>query len=246
MKNTMRGPVRLLKDAWEIFASNPRLFIGIYLVPAIVTFAWPLFVLALEASSIEGPMLLASAIAVLLFLPLIVVVNILMGMAMVKAVADPTSLTPSAAYRSVTPYFWSYIWLATLLTLVTTGGLILLIIPGIIFAIWFSLSYFVLLLEDIRGVEAMKRSKAYVKGKWWAVFGRLMFLIVVGFIVSVVLDFIAHGLASGIENIGRSIVTLLANAVIIPVAVAYSYLLYKDVSSGSGTMAQPTDGQLPE
>jgi hypothetical protein len=50
------------------------------------------------------------------------------------------------------------------------GGLILLIIPGVIFAFWFMLSSHVVVIERQSGFEALKRSKQLMKGNVNTVF----------------------------------------------------------------------------
>lgn len=54
------------------------------------------------------------------------------------------------------------------------GGSLLLIIPGIIFSVWFAFSVYPVLLENKRPIEAMKQSKWLVKGRWGAVLWRLI------------------------------------------------------------------------
>ncbi|MCX6795654.1 MAG: hypothetical protein NT165_02955 [Candidatus Falkowbacteria bacterium] len=53
---------------------------------------------------------------------------------------------------------------------------ILLIIPGIIFAVFYSFAVIIFIFEGKKGMSAIKASKELVKGYWWATFGRLVFL----------------------------------------------------------------------
>ncbi|WP_437223407.1 hypothetical protein SH661x_003205 [Planctomicrobium sp. SH661] len=55
------------------------------------------------------------------------------------------------------------IWTSILMGLAILGGLILLIIPGILFAIWFGLSQNVVVLENLSGSKALSRSKQLVR-----------------------------------------------------------------------------------
>lgn len=68
------------------------------------------------------------------------------------------------------------ILISLLVGLAVVGGTLLLIIPGIIFAIWFNFSIYTYVLEGKTGTEAMKESKILVKGRWWPVFWRLALL----------------------------------------------------------------------
>lgn len=228
----MRSPTILLKDAWNIFTSNYRLFVGIYLVPGVLALIFGL-VFGVKSTRINASSASELAAYPLFFLSLmvIIVVNILMAIAMTKAVSDPQSTTVSSAYNFAKGYFFSYILLGILVGLSVMVGLIALVIPGIIFAIWFSFSYFALLFEDKHGTEAMKASKAYVKGKWWQVFGRYAFLILIAIIVSMVTGIVSSILESGLETVGTNIASFIFNAIIIPVAITYSYLLYQDAKA---------------
>jgi|GEM_PF-2706195 len=88
----MRGPIKLLTDAWEVFTSNTKLFLGIYLVPAVLSF---LFVILFETGSSEEEMF-SSVTGGLLFVAFVIsmmVVNVMMGIAMMKAVSDPAGST---------------------------------------------------------------------------------------------------------------------------------------------------------
>ena len=70
---------------------------------------------------------------------------------------------------------WKYAWRVFLVSILTAlaviGGLILFIIPGLIFAAWFSLSIYALIDDDLRPVAAMKRSKQLVKQHVWETWG---------------------------------------------------------------------------
>jgi hypothetical protein len=55
------------------------------------------------------------------------------------------------------------IWTSILMFLAIMGGFILLIIPGILFALWFSLSTHVVVIEGLSGTKALGRSKELVR-----------------------------------------------------------------------------------
>lgn len=62
-------------------------------------------------------------------------------------------------FASLLPLFWTSI----LCFLAVMGGFILLIIPGILFALWFGLYQHVVVIERIRGLAALRRSKQLVR-----------------------------------------------------------------------------------
>jgi len=75
--------------------------------------------------------------------------------------------------------FWKYIWISILHGLVIIGGLLLLIIPGIFWAIRFSFASIILIDTTLGPVASMKESYAITKGNFWKL---LLFWIVIGLI----------------------------------------------------------------
>lgn len=74
--------------------------------------------------------------------------------------------------------------LSLLVSLIITVGFLLLIIPGIIVSLWLTFVYHTYLLEHTTMREAMRRSTALVRGRFWQVFLRLAVLtIVVGAVI---------------------------------------------------------------
>ena len=49
---------------------------------------------------------------------------------------------------------------------------VMLIIPGIWLAFALVLRPYTLVLEKRKGIDALRQSKDYIKGYWWAVLGR--------------------------------------------------------------------------
>lgn len=74
------------------------------------------------------------------------------------------------------------VWTSILMGLAIMGGFILLIIPGILFAFWFSLATHVVVVEKISGGAALTRSKNLVSGNLGTLFvlGIILFAIAFG------------------------------------------------------------------
>lgn len=100
------------------------------------------------------------------------------------------------SYKKGIRLIFPFLWVGLLMTLVTLGGTLLLIVPGILFALWLSLSPYILFVEDKRGLKALITSWHYVKGYWLAVFWRFLFFGLVFFAIALVavLAFIITGL----------------------------------------------------
>lgn len=69
---------------------------------------------------------------------------------------------------------WPVIWVLILSALAIFGGFILLIIPGIIFSVWFAFSIYAIVLDGKTGGQALKFSKHLVQGRWFGVLWRLL------------------------------------------------------------------------
>lgn len=225
----MTGPIALLRGSIDIFLRNPKLFLGIYLIPGILTLV---SVLVTEFQTALG---LTNTLYVLISAVLwiaIIVASIFMSIAIIRAVINPM-VSVKQAYHDAKPVFWQYALLSVLVSLAMFVGFILLVIPGIIFFVWFAFSYFVLIEEHIGGIDAMKRSKALVSGKWWAVFGRLVALVFAGLLVGMISGFI-FGMLLGDTAIGEiavAVFSLVLNAVLAPISVAYLYLMYRELKT---------------
>lgn len=94
-------------------------------------------------------------------------------------------------YSYALKYIWPGIYTSFFVGLVVFGGTLLLIIPGIIFSLWYSFILYVLVLDDKRGWSALSASKALVSGRWWATWWRL-------FIPSLVFGIATSLISSGI------------------------------------------------
>jgi len=67
--------------------------------------------------------------------------------------------------------FWRYLGTSILSFFVIAGGLLLVIIPGIIWAVRFSFSAIIVIDDKIGPVAAMKESWAITKGNFWKLLG---------------------------------------------------------------------------
>ncbi len=95
------------------------------------------------------------------------------------------------------PLFWKYLGWAILSGIIVGIGFVLFVVPGVILAVMLCFSMYVLVLEGVSPIGALKRSGELVKGFWWTVFARL---VVVG-IFAMALS-IAYGM---INNLGTSL-----------------------------------------
>ena len=67
--------------------------------------------------------------------------------------------------------FWRYLGIAILYPLIIIGGSLLFIVPGIIWAVKFSLCYYFVIDKGLGPVEALKASSRATMGVKWHLFG---------------------------------------------------------------------------
>ena len=67
-----------------------------------------------------------------------------------------------------------FIWVSILMSLALIGGFVLVLVPALIFAVWFAFATDFLIVDGVRGSGALRKSKALVAGRWWAVLFRII------------------------------------------------------------------------
>jgi len=115
----------------------------------------------------------------------------------------------------------SFIWIGFLVGLCVFGGFLLLIIPGIIFTVWFAFSEYVLIDEGIKGSKALSRSKELVKGFFGGVLWRLFVIAGIGIIVGFLQELIG--------DTASKIIGLIDLFFLVPFTTIYSLLLYENL-----------------
>ena len=69
------------------------------------------------------------------------------------------------------PLFFNYLFCSILQVLIVLGGLMLFIVPGIIWALQYSLSFYFIVDKEMGPVQALKASAKTTKGAKWDLFG---------------------------------------------------------------------------
>jgi len=77
-------------------------------------------------------------------------------------------------YDKAKPYFWPIVAISIIYTALAVIGFILLIIPGIIFMVYYCFAIYAVIFEGHRFEGSFGRSRELVKGYWWAIFGRFL------------------------------------------------------------------------
>lgn len=134
------------------------------------------------------------------------------------------------AFTEAKPFIPSYLALAILTGVLVLLWSLLLIIPGIIFSVYYSFAVYAFFFEGQKGIKAIKRSKALVKGYWWPVAGRVLglSLIIWLFMMLVSIPGMMAVEDSWFWNLWNAVVQIISY-LIGPMTMLFSYKIYRDL-----------------
>ena len=184
------GFTDILDGMFSFYRSHLRLFLAIVAVYLVLGFGIDqISVFLLETDAMPG-----TSVVILVFTTLFsfaVSTFVATGLAYASAyVYLGREITPEAALQRAWQRFWTYLGSFILWSLVV-GGLFITII-GIPFAIYFSLRWSLytlpVLFEGTTARNALRRSTELVKGTWWRVFGIILAVSLISFMIYFILE----------------------------------------------------------
>ncbi len=162
----------LIRESWTLYKNNFLFLTKIaawLLIPAVVLTVLPIFDTGGKFFGIINIFLLLVYLFTIFFLASFISIALVMA---INGLLKQEKVDMKAVYGASYSKILSYIWISVLVTVATLGGTLLLIIPGIIFSIWFSFSLYILILEGQRGTQSLAMSRELVKGYFWPVLWR--------------------------------------------------------------------------
>jgi len=172
---------------WDIFKKNVGFFIKlqlfiffvIYILPSVITDGlYPLFEYGMTNGGTVEPegaalvLLIIVALLVFLFSIFITVVQWVVSMGLIKISLNFIDGAVSAIKTLFEPWklILRYIGSTILYVLIVIGGLILLIVPGIIWAIKYQFYVYLIVDKKMKVMESIKKSGEITKGSIWLLF----------------------------------------------------------------------------
>lgn len=218
--SSLPGAKQILMESWSIYKRRFRTLIGIQLLPVLILLLIPISGIFID----HYPLLIRG-----LYFTMFSFVGLWTMASSIYAISNSQNqIGVIAAYRvclSKTPYL---LWVNLVIALITLVGFILFIIPGIIFSVWFIFAGFVLISEDLKGLNAILKSRYYVRGRWTGVFWRLLFIMTLTSYPSLQLWFVLGSLNTSFHNQISTVVNLLF---LYPFANVYLFLIYRDLKA---------------
>lgn len=213
----------ILRGAFKLYFHHFRALFLIYVLPVV-----PVALIQSEAQ-ISGDWTL-----IIISLLLSLTVSYFAYGAMTVAVSD-ICLGGAPSFRRSYAKIFSKLVLLLLATnllqiLAIAIGLILLIIPGLVLAIWLLLTPSVVVLERRSGVEALKRSKQLADGSHWRNAGLFLLLMIITALFGGVVGGLFGALFPHLLDHWsfRAILTILQQGLALPLGIVALILVYYD------------------
>ncbi len=239
-QHNLRRIGSLLRDSWQMYRENFSQLIRTYLyaligfIPLLATIllffaysqAFPIFSFFWQV--ILAVILVYAALFSFGFL-IYMSVNAYMGMFV--AIKEDFQLQPKENVERAKKYFWSYIVISMLTLMLILFWFFLLVIPALVFTVFYSFAVYALVFEGKREMEAIDRSKELVRGRFWPVAGRLLFLILIVAVISGIFASLRSFSEEG--TLWFSLMSLIEQVVafiLTPFYLLYSYFIYKDLA----------------
>ena len=159
--------------------------------------------------------------------------------ALLKSVSESYlggEISVGTAYDFVLPRLFRLVVNALLVLLIVVAGFLLLIVPGIIFTLWFCIVAHAIVLEDEGVLGALGRSKRLVSGNLRRAAGLLLLVGILGWVISAIFQMaggqIARLLAADLVIVRLTIsqaVRLVGGVLVVPIQAAALVLFYYDL-----------------
>jgi len=140
------------------------------------------------------------------------------GIVAVGKIIEGGKLQIKETFLSAKKSYWMFLLLSIVVMFFYGFGFILLIVPGLLFVVWFAFSKFMMIEKGTRIKESLSKSKEIAKGNYWKILGRLVIFGLFMIIIEMALSIVPFG-------VGSVLASLCGALFILP-----TYLLYKELS----------------
>jgi hypothetical protein len=178
----------------------------------------------------------ALALAALIAVIIAAIASAVQQAAIVRAAAQATiddRVDFAASYRWGLRRFASVLLVALMEVVIVAIGFVLLVIPGIILLVLLAVSIPPVVVENLRSVEALRRSWTLTKDHFWHVFVLgLLELLIIGVVTGVLSSFGGNSVSL------RLLFQMIGQVLVAPFAALVTVLLYFDLRSRVETLTR--------
>lgn len=249
----LKTATEVIVDSWDLYAKNWRKFLPFIIMtflPTLILSALGTITLYLETYLPSSS--LASNIIILIVFAASMVFAIWVTIALAKTILNCLLAKPTEwrkTFSSSSNLIWPIIFTSFLVTLSVIGGTLLLIIPGIIFAVWYTFTSYAVIFEGAKGLNAMRASKSLVVGRWWSIAWRMFAAaFVFGFLSSALSYALAYlirlmPLPVFLQSAFANVFSSLTSSIVAPLAAGAMIILYQSAKQNPVIQQAPTPPQ---
>ncbi len=239
----------LIKSALLTYRENWQKFARLLIIPLVISYLFSLvsFILANFRGKFSWPwpiMLIGAILAVVIMIAMAVlyVLTYISEYLLLKDLSQEVSFKNLGDwYRRAKSFFWISIAVSIIYAILSIIGLVLLIVPGIIFGVLYSFTIFAVIIENHTFEGAFGRSRELVRGYWWAVFGRFLaggalvyvFYLIIGGIFACLAWLVAYLLhlpsSKELFSLIYDLLSIFVGIIVGPLTMIYGYKIYQSL-----------------
>ncbi len=186
----------LLAETWEAYTVRALPMLGVLLLSSVfallaITLAGLILALGMGGVASMMTLLERGQLPLPVLLPVLAVLFLVLSLFMLWGQSAVLAMTVDGDIGIIRALgvgwrrMWSLGWI-----LLLTGGIVmagsLLIVPGVVFLIWFVFAAFILYAEDRRGLDALFASHGCVRGHFWNTLARLVVIWLLSLLIGTV------------------------------------------------------------
>jgi hypothetical protein len=225
--SSLPNAIELLKQSLNIYKQNLEAFLIIVLLLTIFGF------IGMEYSNFITTSNISTIIGFIIFL-----INLIFTLwsfcAIIYLIDNYKKFDLTEAYRQTFKLIPSLLWLSFLGGFIILGSFVFLIIPGIVFGIWFIFAPYILVNENLKGMNALLKSKEYVRNYWWKIFWRVTVILILSFIINIPFSFLSFKKLILISEDVDQFINQLIWSFFYPLETIYIFIIYKNLQSIKG------------
>ena len=208
----------LFSDSWKLYKERFGVLTEIMLLPVLV------MILAEVLLSLGSIFILLGVLVLIIGVIALVFVSI----PLISSIHNNSGV--DASYKNTVPLFWPFVWMTILTMFAVLGGSFMLIIPGIWLAVALGVARYVFVIEGRRGIDALRQSKDYIKGYWWAVLGRSLLLGIIVLVAVFVIE-LPFGVLFAIflGKASAGIIGFVLTLFYAPFSAVYAYKIFENL-----------------
>ncbi len=148
-----------------------------------------------------------------------------------------------------------FIWVSILASLAIIFGFAILIVPGVLFLVWYRFGQNFVVIDGLGGIAALAASHRLVAGRWWATFARiaipaLFFYVTAAFVKAIIYLLIGSAMGdpglffgpsadvdalSNTHTLITSVIPQVVNGLTLPLFIGSDILLWLDLKKTAGS-----------